>query len=105
MLSATDPIYMIQLIQILGDDFVVWDKAAAIKYKRPAKETIYAEFIFSEEEIAIIKSNVEANNEIDIEKMLVIKSDDQTVYALVTKTLYIAKKAFYKEKLKKRKSN
>ena len=33
MLSATDPIYMIQLLKILGDDYVVWDKSATIKYK------------------------------------------------------------------------
>jgi hypothetical protein len=26
VLSATDPIYMIQLLQILDDHYVVWDK-------------------------------------------------------------------------------
>lgn len=38
LLSATDPILMVQLINILGNKHVVWDKAAAIKFKRPAKE-------------------------------------------------------------------
>ena len=53
MLSATDPIYMIQLMQILDDSYVVWDKAASIKYKRPAKETLYGEFNFSADLINI----------------------------------------------------
>tara|TARA_B110000240_G_C13483785_1_gene446463 strand:+ start:476 stop:664 length:189 start_codon:yes stop_codon:yes gene_type:complete len=38
LLSATDPILMVQLINILGNKHVVWDKAAAIKFKRLAKE-------------------------------------------------------------------
>ena len=62
MLSATDPIYMIQLIQILGNDYVVWDKAVTAKYKRPGKGTIYGEFIFSAEEIEAIKQKLKTNN-------------------------------------------
>jgi hypothetical protein len=46
MRAATDPIYMIQLIQILGNDYVVWDKALEVRYRKPAKSTIYDEFIF-----------------------------------------------------------
>ena len=40
MLAATDPIYMIQLIQILGDDYVVWDKSVEALYLRPAKSNV-----------------------------------------------------------------
>jgi acyl-CoA hydrolase len=45
LLSATDPIFMIQLMNILGNKYVVWDKAAAIKFKRPAKEMCYVDFV------------------------------------------------------------
>ena len=51
MLAATDPIYMIQLIQILGDDYVVWDKSVEARYLRPAKSKVTGEFLFTEEEI------------------------------------------------------
>ncbi len=37
LFSATDPVFMIQLMNILGNDYVVWDKSAEIKFKRPAK--------------------------------------------------------------------
>ena len=29
--AAVDPIYMIQLIYVLGEEYVVWDKAAEIR--------------------------------------------------------------------------
>ncbi|WP_299883843.1 DUF4442 domain-containing protein [uncultured Lacinutrix sp.] len=103
MLSATDPIYMIQLIQILGDDYVVWDKTVNVKYKRPAKETIYAEFIFSKEEIDTIKKQIDIKNEIDITKNTALVNAENIIIAEVEKTIYIAKKSFYKDKQKLRK--
>jgi len=102
MLSATDPIYMIQLIQILGDNFVVWDKTASIKYKRPAKETIYGEFIFSDGEIQTIKQQLLKQNELEITKTMTLENNKKIVFAEITKTIYIANKLFYKEKLKQR---
>ena len=104
MLSATDPIYMIQLIQILGDDYVVWDKAVEARYKRPAKSTIYGEFIFSEDEITVLKKVIEKNNETDILKTMSLVDEKQNIIATFNKTLYIADKSFYKEKLNKRKT-
>jgi hypothetical protein len=34
MYSAVDPIYMVMLIRRLGKDYVVWDKAASIQFKK-----------------------------------------------------------------------
>ena len=68
MLAATDPIYMIQLIQILGDDYVVWDKSVEARYLRPAKSEVTGEFLFTKEEIQAIKNEVASKNEIDIIK-------------------------------------
>jgi len=104
MLAATDPIYMIQLIQILGDDYVVWDKAVEARYKKPAKGTIYGEFKFTTVEIIVIKQLVSQNNETDIIKTMNLVDSNQHIIATFNKTVYIAKKAFYKEKLKKRKA-
>lgn len=102
MFSATDPIYMIQLMNILGDEYVVWDKAADIKYKRPARETAHAHFQFSEDEIKDIKVKVTAKKEIDFEKTLAITSKNDVVFAELSKTIYIAQKDYYKEKIKSR---
>lgn len=105
MFSATDPIYMIQLMQILGDEYVVWDKSATIHYKRPAKEHIFCDFEFTNDEIEAIKERVKNEHEITIEKVTHLKNKENTVFAEVIKILYIAEKQFYKEKLKKRASS
>lgn len=104
MLSATDPIYMVQLIQILGDDYVVWDKSVEARYKKPAKSTIFGEFVFTKDEIKTIKQDVSKANEIDIIKTMSLIDEKQNIIATFKKTLYIADKTFYKEKLKTRKS-
>lgn len=105
MLAATDPIYMIQLIQILGDNYVVWDKAVEARYKRPAKSTVYGEFIFKDDEIKAIKNSVETNKETDIIKTMSLVDEKQNIIATFNKTLYIADKRFYKEKIKNRKKH
>lgn len=102
LFSATDPIYMIQLMNILKDDYIVWDKDATIKYKRPAKENVYAEFSFSHEEIKEIKSNVLVKGEFNLVKTLNIVNTKNIVFAEVSKTIYIASKTFYREKKLKR---
>ncbi|WP_204344405.1 DUF4442 domain-containing protein [Psychroserpens algicola] len=104
MLSATDPIYMIQLIQILGDDYVVWDKYVEARYKRPAKSKIFGVFIFSEEDIKQIKQDVALNHEIDLVKTMSLVDSNQNNIATFKKTIYIADKQFYKEKLKQRRT-
>ncbi len=105
LFSATDPIYMIQLLNILGEDYVVWDKAAVINYKRPAREDVFAEFIFSKEEIEKIKKNVVDNNEIDILKKLNLISKSGAIISELEKTIYIVSKTFYKEKRKQKLKN
>lgn len=102
--SATDPVYMIQLIQILGDNYVVWDKVTTIKFKRPARETAYAAFDFTTEEIAQLKTDITKDNEIDlIKELIVTNKDGSVVFAELIKTIYIANKEYYKEKRRARK--
>lgn len=103
MLSATDPIYMIQLIQILGNDYVVWDKAVEARYRRPAKTTIYGIFEFSASEILDIKQRVLDKSEIDVLKTMHLTDSEQNTIATFHKTIYVADKRFYKEKLTRRK--
>lgn len=103
LFSATDPIYMIQLLNILGNTYVVWDKAATIKFKRPAKETCYANFEFTKEEIENLKKDVATHQEITITKNVQITNrTKEVVFAEVSKTIYIAQKKYYKQKLKRK---
>ncbi|MEL7124111.1 MAG: DUF4442 domain-containing protein [Bacteroidota bacterium] len=99
MFSAVDPIPMVQLINLLGDDYVVWDKSAEVFFKRPAKEDLYAVFTYSLEELKEIKANVKERNEIEIIKnTLLTYAKNSTIFCEVKKTIYVADKAFYKQK-------
>ncbi|MES2800593.1 MAG: DUF4442 domain-containing protein [Bacteroidota bacterium] len=100
MFSAVDPIPMIQLTSILGGDYVVWDKSAEIVFKRPAREHLFADFDFSQEEIDEIKNRVESENEIVIIKTTnLMDKKREIVFCEVKKSIYIANKQFYKNKL------
>lgn len=101
MFSAVDPIPMVQLMNIIGDRYVVWDKSAEIFFKRPAKENLYADFSYSQEELEGIKEQVAKKQEIDIVKTTFLTNKDRSVvFCEVRKTIYIADKAYYKNKRK-----
>ena len=104
MFAAVDPIPMVQLMNILGDDFVVWDKSAEIFFKRPAKEDLYAEFTYTIDELETLKAKVIAENEVEIIKTTSLTDKNgEVVYCEVKKTIYVADKSFYKKKKAKRK--
>ncbi|WP_299319881.1 DUF4442 domain-containing protein [uncultured Maribacter sp.] len=103
MFSAVDPIPMIQLLSIMGNDYVVWDKSAEIFFKKPAKENLYADFNFSKEELAEIRAQVAEKKEVDVIKTTQLTNKEKTqVFCEVRKTIYIANKAYFKEKRKKK---
>ena len=105
MFSAVDPIPMVQLINLLGDDYVVWDKSAEVFFKRPAKEDLYAEFSYTQSELEEIKNGVAAENEIEIVKTSLLTNKHKSKsFCEVRKTIYIADKNFYKEKRRQAKN-
>ena len=105
MFSAVDPFPMTQLMNLIGDDYVIWDKAAEIFFRRPAKEDLYAEFTYSIEELDEIKQKAKENNEFEIVKTTQLTNKDKSiVFCEVRKKVYIANKAFFKAKRSKKKS-
>ena len=106
MFAAVDPIPMIQLMHLLGDNYVVWDKSAEIFFKRPAKEDLYAEFCYTIDEIELLKAKVSADMEVEIIKNTSLTSKNkEIIYCQVNKTIYVADKTYYKKKRANRKNN
>ncbi|MEM9529097.1 MAG: DUF4442 domain-containing protein, partial [Bacteroidota bacterium] len=68
LFAAVDPIPMVQLLNLLDSNYVVWDKSAEIFFKRPAREDLYAEFSYTLAELADIKARVGEEQEIEIVK-------------------------------------
>lgn len=99
MFSAVDPIPMVQLINLLEEEYIVWDKSAEVLFKRPARENLYASFTYTEDELEEIRRLVKEKNEIEIIKTTSLTNKDQSqTYCVVKKTLYIADKAYFKQK-------
>ena len=96
--GALDPIYMVQLINILGNEYTVWDKSATIKFIRPIKQVVYARFLISEDLISDIKEKIEMNKELEIELFAQFIDEKKRTYAKVIQKLYIADRLFYKQK-------
>lgn len=105
LFSATDPIYMVQLIQIIGTDYIVWDKSSIVNFKRPANTDVFVEFRFSPAEVEQLKADVADQKELDITKMVVIKNASGKVICEIEKTIYVAEKEYYKEKRRKKTLN
>ncbi|TAI46888.1 DUF4442 domain-containing protein [Flagellimonas allohymeniacidonis] len=99
MFAAVDPFPMVQLMNLLGDDYVVWDKSAEIFFKRPAREHLYAYFTYTLEELENIKTRIVQQKELDIVKSTLLTNKDQSIiYCEVRKTMYVADKSHYRQK-------
>ena len=103
LFAATDPILMVQLFNILGEAYVVWDKSAEIKFKKPVRETVYANFEFTDIEIEAIKASIRLHQEVEIVKEVCItNADKNTIYCTIRKVIYIADKQHYRNKIRNR---
>ena len=87
-----DPFYMLMLINLLGKGYIVWDKAAAIRFKRPGKTKVYAQFRLTREQLDGFREELKVKNKIEPVLTVYIKDEEGNVIAEVDKTLYIKKK-------------
>lgn len=92
MYAGIDPIYMLMLIKNFGANYIVWDKAATIRFKRPGKETLFADFKLNEDELNEIKEILKSKKSIDRIYTVELKDKNGKVHCLIEKTLYIANK-------------
>ncbi len=97
--SATDPIYALLLAANLGPDYIVWDKSAAIRYRKPGREALSAEFVITDDDIAGIRSEIERNGSCDRSFTVAFHDSAGVVHVEVDKTIYIACKKHYKAKV------
>lgn len=92
MYAAVDPVYMVMLMKNLGPEYVVWDKAAKISFKKPGRRTLYARFALDAEEIAYIEAMLDASSSVELEYLVDLKDEDGEICASVEKTLYIRRR-------------
>lgn len=92
MFSMTDAFFMVMLINNLGPDYVVWDKAASIKFLKPGRTDLKAEFHLTDADLESIKQKTDELGKIDWIQTIQIKDLQGTVVAEAERILYIKKK-------------
>ena len=90
--SMADPFYMLMLMENLGREYIVWDKAATIRFKKPGKGTVRAEFRLTEQQIEDIREKLKHQAKVEPTFVVEIKDAHGTVIAEVEKLLYVRKK-------------
>lgn len=92
LFSMTDPFYMLMLLENLGREYIVWDKSATIRFKKPGRGTVRCEFRLTEERLLEIKSELKEKSKIEPVFYAEIKDEAGDVVAEVEKILYIRRK-------------
>ena len=90
--SMCDPFYMLILLKILGSEYLVWDKAAGIEFKKPGKGRVRAHFEISQAEVDDIIKQVHANGKYEPKFQVDILNEEGEVVAIVNKTLWVKRK-------------
>ena len=97
--SSVDPYFMLLFMEILGRDYVVWDKGASMKFVRPIVEKVKCRFLITDELIAEVKQKVADHGDSTFALPLKTADANGTAYATITKQVYAAGKDFYKKKV------
>ncbi len=90
--SMTDPFYMLMLMENLGPDYIVWDKAATIRFRRPGKGKVRAEFRLSDEQLDDIRNKLVTQEKYEPTFTVEVKDKSGEVVAEVQKVLHIRRK-------------
>ncbi len=91
--SMADPFFMLMLIETLGRDYIVWDKAATIRFRRPGKGTVRASFRLTAQQIEDIREALETQAKIEPTFTVEVKDEQGTVIATIEKLLHVKKKS------------
>ena len=90
--SMTDPFYMLMLIENLGREYVVWDKAATIRFRRAVREPVRANFVISELQLDEIRTALATQGKFEPTFKVDVRDRAGNVVAEVEKLLYIRRK-------------
>ncbi len=93
MYGAVDPIYMVMLIKALGPEYVVWDKAATIRFRKPGRSRLHATFVIDDAELHAIRAALETERSVDRTYRIDLVDSAGVVHAEVEKIIHIRRKA------------
>jgi hypothetical protein len=90
--AMTDPFYMFMLIQLMGPEYIVWDKAASIRFKKPGRGTVRCEFRLNQNQVDEYREALKTREKIEPTLVATVLNEKNEVVAEVEKLLYIRRK-------------
>ena len=92
LFAMADPFYMLMLMANLGRDYIVWDKAASIRYRKPGKGTVRVEFRLTDAQLDDIREKLKTLPKYEPVFSVEVKEEQGTVIAEIEKVLHVRKK-------------
>jgi acyl-coenzyme A thioesterase PaaI-like protein len=90
--AMCDPFFALILAQRLGSGYVVWDKAATIRFLRPGRGTVTARFHLPAAEVEAIRQAADQDGRVEPKLVAEVLDEAGEVVARVDKTLYVRRK-------------
>lgn len=92
MYAAVDPLYMILLMKCLGPQYLVWDKAASIRFRKPGRTTLFATFQLDDAELDAIRAATADGASVDRTYNVDLLDAGGMPHASVEKVIYVRRK-------------
>lgn len=90
--SMTDPFFALILIDNLGQDYIIVDKSADIRFKKRGKGTLTAVFNISAERVDEIKNEADTGWKSEPKFTAIVRDETGDVVAEVDKVVYVRRK-------------
>lgn len=98
LFATTDGLHPTLLALQLGPDYIIWDKAGLIRYRKPGRSALFATFHIDRDEAAKVRELVARQGECERTYTVEMKDRHGVVHTIVERTVYIAAKDFYRAK-------
>jgi acyl-coenzyme A thioesterase PaaI-like protein len=92
LFAMTDPFWMLLVMNAIGDDHIVWDRAAAIEFEKPGRGTVVAEFSIDDAVLDELRAATAGGDKVLRWFDTTIRDGDHEVVARVRKQLYLRRK-------------
>lgn len=92
MYTMTDPFYMVMLVERLGRGYRVWLKEATIRFRKPGRGTIAAEFELSDEEVERIRAAADRDGRHEQPLRVEVRDEAGDVVAEIDQLLHVRRR-------------
>jgi acyl-coenzyme A thioesterase PaaI-like protein len=90
--ASVDPFLMLMLLKRLGPGFIVWDKAASIRFRKPGKTKLTAVMRVDDAELAEVRRLMELEPKLDRVYRVELVDAEGVVHTEVDKVVQIRRK-------------